>query len=184
VIRLRQAVVADAERLRRWDRAPHVVAGKYTVLPAPPAQEGLAAAAAGHDDDDWCWDVELARTVPRPELLIGEHDGRPVGFVQIIDPALEESHYWGDCAPDLRAIDIWLGEPEDLGRGYGTEIMRQALARCFAPPEVTAVIIDPIVANVRAIRFYERLGFEHVDDRHFGTDHCAVHQLVRARWQG
>jgi len=34
--------------------------------------------------------------------------------------------------PNLRAVDIWIGEEGDLGRGHGTIIMRLALARCFA----------------------------------------------------
>jgi len=60
--------------------------------------------------------------------------------------------------------------------------MRLALARCFADPEVDAVVIDPLVANAAAIRFYRRLGFAYVEDRWFGADHCAVHRLDRARW--
>ena len=63
--------------------------------------------------------------------MIAELDGRPIGFVQIIDPAREESHYWGDAPGGLRAIDIWVGEADDLGKGYGTEIMKLALVRCF-----------------------------------------------------
>jgi aminoglycoside 6'-N-acetyltransferase len=35
-----------------------------------------------------------------------------IGFVQIIDPAREESHYWGDAPGGLRAIDIWIGEAD------------------------------------------------------------------------
>lgn len=175
MISLRLATRADAELLRQWDRAPHVIAAKHTI---PPTEEELA-----EEEAEWSWDVEVQRTLPWRELLIAEDDGRPVGFLQVIDPALEESHYWGACAPDLRAVDIWLGEPADLGRGYGTEIMRQVLERCFAPAEVTAVIIDPLASNERALRFYRRLGFEHVEDRGFGTDQCAVYQLTRARWR-
>jgi len=52
---------------------------------------------ASDPNDDWGWEVELDR-------------GRPIGFVQIIDPAREESHYWGDVPKDLRAIDIWIGK--------------------------------------------------------------------------
>ncbi len=54
-----------------------------------------------------------------------------------------------------------------------------AIERCFAEPSVTAIILDPLVGNVRARRFYERLGFRHVEDRWFGADHCAVHRLPR-----
>jgi aminoglycoside 6'-N-acetyltransferase len=116
------------------------------------------------------------------ELLIAEDAGRPVGMLQIIDPRIEESHYWGDAAPDQRAIDIWIGQERDLGRGYGTAMMRLALARCFAEPAVTAVLIDPLAANVRAHRFYERLGFSSIDRRLFGEDDCLVYRLTRGEW--
>jgi aminoglycoside 6'-N-acetyltransferase len=161
---LRAAVVSDAATLHRWDEEPHVV--------------------ASDPNDDWQWDVELARTPTWREQLIAELQGEPVGFVQIIDPREEESHYWGeDVAPDLRALDIWIGEPRCLGRGLGSEIMRLALAHCFAPPAVDAVLIDPLASNVAAHRFYERLGFERLGPRRFGADDCIVHRLARAEWQ-
>jgi aminoglycoside 6'-N-acetyltransferase len=74
-------------------------------------------------NDDWGWEVELARDSDWREQLIAEIDGRSIGFIQIIDPALEDSHYWSDIAPNLRAIDIWIGEEPDLGKGYGTQMM-------------------------------------------------------------
>ncbi|MBW4489639.1 MAG: acetyltransferase [Trichocoleus desertorum ATA4-8-CV12] len=54
--------------------------------------------------------------------MIAEIEGRAIGFIQIIDPTLEESHYWGDIAANLRAIDIGIGEATDLGKGYGTKM--------------------------------------------------------------
>ena len=120
--------------------------------------------------------------MPWREQLIAEADGVPIGFVQIIDPAEEESHYWGDAPANLRAIDIWIGEEAYLGRGHGTEIMRMAIDRCFAPPEVTAIIIDPLVSNTRSHRFYQRLGFAPIERRSFGADDCLVHRLDRAAW--
>ena len=159
---LRPAVPADAPLLRRWDEEPHVV--------------------ASDPNDDWNWETELARSPDWREQLIAEVDGRPIGFVQIIDPAREESHYWGDCAPNLRAVDIWIGEAADLNRGHGTRMMQLALARCFAAPEVDAVLIDPLANNTRAIRFYQRLGFRPVGLRRFGADECLVHELSRTEW--
>jgi aminoglycoside 6'-N-acetyltransferase len=61
-------------------------------------------------------------------------------------------------------------------------MMRQALARCFAPADVEAVLIDPLASNVDAIRFYRRMGFEFVEARDFGDDHCHVHRLSRERY--
>ncbi|MDF5707042.1 MAG: GNAT family N-acetyltransferase [Nostoc sp. S4] len=162
MMNLRAATLADLALLQHWDRQVHV--------------------NASDPNDDWNWKVELDRTPDWREQLIAEIEGRPIGFIQIIDPALEDSHYWGDVAANIRAIDIWIGEESDLGKGYGTKMMQLALARCFAAPAVTAVLIDPLVSNTRAHRFYERLGFEFVERRRFGDDDCLVYRLNRADW--
>jgi aminoglycoside 6'-N-acetyltransferase len=155
VITLRDATLADVALLRRWDTDPDVV-------------------ASSGDDDDFDWEYEIPRVFEWRELLIAELDGEPVGFLQLINAADEESHYWGDVEPDVWAIDIWIGAPEHRGRGIGAEMMRQALARCFARPGVVAVLIDPLRRNERAIRFYARLGFREVGVRWFEDDECLV----------
>jgi len=116
------------------------------------------------------------------EQLIAEAAGRAIGFVQIIDPHREETRYWGDAEAGLRAIDLWIGDAADLGRGYGTTMMRLALARCFADPAVAAVLVDPLVSNVRAHRFYARFRFRNVGRRRFGKDECFVYRLDRAEY--
>jgi aminoglycoside 6'-N-acetyltransferase len=160
---LRPVTTADIPTLRRWDEEPHVV--------------------ESDPNDDWNWENEVPDVHDWREQLVAEVDNRPIGFIQIIDPAREETHYWGDCEPNLRAIDIWIGEADALNKGYGTTMMRLALDKCFAPPEVTAVIIDPLERNVRALRFYQRLGFKPVGVRRFGADICLVHRLERADYK-
>ena len=162
-LRLRPAALDDLPLLQRWDEEPH-------VLDSDP-------------NDDWGWDTELARDPDWREQLIAEIDGRPIGFVQIIDPEREDSHYWGDCGQGLRAVDIWIGEADALGQGFGTRMMAEALRRCFAPAEVTAVLIDPLASNADAQRFYSRFGFRFVEARRFGLDDCHVMRLKRADWQ-
>ena len=73
LINLRPATIADLELLRQWDEHEHVI--------------------ASDPNDDWAWEVELGRFPEWREQLIAEKDGRPIGFVQIIDPKREESHY-------------------------------------------------------------------------------------------
>ena len=163
-MRLRRATDADVAILEYWDTKPHVIA------------------ATGVDDvQDWA--MEIQGELGIYDVFIAElDDGRPLGVVQIIDPMLEPSHYWGDVEPNLRAIDIWIGEESDLGRGFGTTMMALALDLCFAPADVAAVIIDPLESNVRAIAFYERLGFVAIGLQTFGEDRCLVHRLTRERW--
>lgn len=93
---LRPANIADLATLQHWDEQQH-------VLDSDP-------------NDDWNWETELLRNPEWRMQLMAEWAGRPVGFMQIIDPALEKTHYWGDVPPSLRAIDIWIGAPEDLGK--------------------------------------------------------------------
>jgi aminoglycoside 6'-N-acetyltransferase len=159
LINLRDATPADLAILHHWDEQSHVI--------------------ASDPNDDWHWETELKRNPNWREQLIAEIAGRPIGFIQIIDPAREESHYWGDISDNLRAIDIWIGEATDLGKGYGTKMMQLAIARCFADSAVTAILIDPLASNTRSHRFYERLGFQFVELRQFGDDDCFVYCLNR-----
>ena len=161
---LRHATAADIDTLKYWDTKPHV-------------------SESGGEDDWYDWDEEIPVESDYSEILVAEDDGRAVGVVQIIDPAREETHYWGDVAPNLRAIDIWIGEESDLSRGYGTAMMRIALERCFSAPEVTAVLLDPLAGNTGAHRFYERLGFLKIEERVFESELCFVYELKRGRYK-
>lgn len=159
-VRFRNAAAADIPLLRHWDEQPHVN-------------------ASDPNEDWWDWEREFSHDPPWRELLIAELDGRPVGFLQIIDPAGEETHYWGDIGAGFRALDIWIGEAADLGRGIGSEMMRQTIARCFADPAVHTILVDPLMDNTRAHRFYERHGFRREEERRFGEDDCLVMSLTR-----
>ena len=125
------------------------------------------------------------REVTWRELLIGEVNGRPVGIMQVIDPQSEETHYWGGIEnKEFRAIDISIGEEDDLGRGYGTQMMRAALDRCFSDTTVRAVLIDPLVSNTRAHQFSPRdLDFVSSIGGCFGNDDCYVYRLERSTWE-
>ncbi|MEQ9168593.1 MAG: GNAT family N-acetyltransferase [Fulvivirga sp.] len=97
MITLRPATINDLELVKYWDTQQHVI---------------------GCDpDDDWNWEEELTQDPEWREQLIAELNGEPLGFIQIIDPYLEESHYWGDVAKSKRAIDIWIGEAKKPEQG-------------------------------------------------------------------
>ena len=156
----RRATIADVAVLRHWDQLPHVI--------------------ASDPDDDWEWETELPRTVSWREQIMVEREGQPIGFLQIIDPHDEESHYWGEVPPNLRAIDIWIGPAEYLGRGFGTTMMQWAIEQCFTDPAVTKILIDPLATNTDAHRFYIRLGFNFVEARTLEGSACFIYQLLRS----
>lgn len=156
----RKAEATDLDLLQSWDQQAHVI--------------------ASDPDSDWNWAYELKRTPAWREQLIAMFEETPIGMVQIIDPFLEETHYWGEVEMNLRAIDIWIGPPEYLNRGLGTQMIKMAIERCFAKQAVKAIIIDPLVSNTAAHRFYERLGFRQMERRFFANDECFVYRLDRA----
>ena len=124
------------------------------------------------------------------EVSTADETTEAIGFVQVIDPVLEETHYWGPYLDDdnrlhpskhCRAIDIWIGEEAFWGRGYGTQIMKLVLRDyCFGiDAQVQSVLVDPMSANTAAHRFYQRLGFKPERLYNFGPDECLVHRLCR-----
>jgi aminoglycoside 6'-N-acetyltransferase len=166
---IRQATLGDVGHFERWDVDPDVIA---CANDDPAAEEAFGAP----------WADEIAVNSAVSCYYVAELDGRPIGAMQVIDPHLEPTHYWGDIAPNLRAIDIWIGAPEDRNRGLGDAMMRLAIDRCFADG-ADAIVIDPLASNLRAHRFYERLGFRFVERRSFGDDACFVYRLNRAEWR-
>jgi aminoglycoside 6'-N-acetyltransferase len=161
VIKLRPATINDLELVKYWDTKQH-------VIDCDP-------------DDEWNWEIELIRNTEWREQLVAELNGEPIGFLQIIDPFLEETHYWGDVQPNKRAIDIWIGEENNLNKGYGTTMMELAIQRCFQNPAIDGILIDPLKSNSNAHRFYERLGFEFIEERIFNEDACYIYELKRKK---
>ena len=174
-VRLRPATPDDADLLARWDLEPHVIACSTDDPEADIAFGGI----------EWREEIEAASEVSFHLIAEVAQDGlwRPIGVMQIIDPHREPTHYWGEIESNLRAMDIWIGPPEALNRGYGARMMTLAIDDAFVDPAVTAIVIDPLASNTDAHRFYRRLGFEPVGRRMFDQDDCLVHRLSRERWE-
>ena len=79
-------------------------------------------------------------------------DGSAAGFIQYY---LHDRHSAG--------IDMWIGSPDNRGRGCGTEALRQLVELIRERhPHITEVFIDPEPENIRAVRCYEKAGFRTV----------------------
>jgi aminoglycoside 6'-N-acetyltransferase len=159
-LRFRDADLGDLDLLNKWDREVHVF-------------------VSDPNDSDWNWEEELVRNPSWRHQWIAEINNKPIGFIQIIDPQHEESQYWGPMPEGYRAIDIWIGESDFLGKGYGSQMMQYAIDFCFQDPDVHTILVDPLSSNTRAHRFYERLGFQWIRAQDFDGDYCYVYSLTR-----
>ncbi|GAB4147226.1 MAG: GNAT family N-acetyltransferase [Patescibacteria group bacterium] len=175
----RPANLNDIPTLRHWDLQEHVLRATHYDY-----EEQVAAGKSAEEmANDWEWEEVIGNRPDWLETIIAERDGQPIGVMQVIDPATESDHYWGDIGLGYRAIDIWIGDLENTNKGYGTEMMTWMINHCFENPSVHSIIIDPLINNTRAIQFYQKLGFKFVEDRWFDTDLCAVHILSRQDWK-
>jgi aminoglycoside 6'-N-acetyltransferase len=160
---LRPATEADLALMKRWDRNDHT----------PP-----------DPDEGWNWEVELGVPSPGRRQIIAELNGRPLGFMQLLDLGLDVSGYWQhlDNPAGHASIDIWIGELEDLNKGHGREMMRQAIELVFSDPAIHTILIDPQIENEGAIRFYQRLGFHFIEEREIWDEDVLIHALTRVTY--
>ncbi|MGA1344107.1 MAG: GNAT family N-acetyltransferase [Hyphomonas sp.] len=173
MIVLRPATLDDVPLPDLWDLETEVISATSDDPDAPRAFGDTygpdKSALVRHDD----------------LYFIAALDGRPIAGLQIIDPHTEPTHDWGNIEPHLRAIDIWICNAADRGQGFGRQAMRLAIEVCFRDPDVKAIIIDPLVSNMRAHTFYQRLGFrpEGIRERSEDDDVCLVHRLTLEDWR-
>jgi len=83
----------------------------------------------------------------------------------------EDEGTWG--------MDLFIGEKEYLNKGYGTEIIHKFIDKLFAEFSAKKILIDPAVDNKRAIRCYEKVGFEFEKIAFDGVTQCYVMKLLR-----
>lgn len=119
--------------------------------------------------------IEEAMASVETRPLIVELDEMPIAYLQCYDPHLEEDHPYQDQPPGTLGIDISIGDPNLIGKGHGSAIIRQFCAELFVAG-AQRIVIDPDPENAQAIRAYEKAGFRYLDTRHstYGPAHFMV----------
>jgi aminoglycoside 6'-N-acetyltransferase len=137
----RPMTAADLPLLRRWLALPHV--------------------------REWWGDPEEQYTLvsgdldePAMDQFIVSTACNPFAYLQCYD-LTEWSTGLGPQPQGTRGVDLFIGEPDMIERGHGS-----ALIRAFADERLRQgaprMVTDPDPANLRAVRAYEKAGFEKV----------------------
>lgn len=95
---------------------------------------------------------------PAMDQFIVSAEGKDFGYLQCYELTAWNTGF-GVHPRGTRGIDLFIGEPEMIERGHGSAFIRAFIAnrlRNGAPRMVT----DPDPANTRAVRAYEKSGFE------------------------
>ena len=138
---------ADLPQVEAWLRTEHVA--EWWRDPLEIAVETRQAALEGRRD---------------VEHYVILEDERPVGMIQTY--RVGDHPEWReliDVEPEAAGVDLFVGEPDAVGRGLGPEILREfARTVVFSRPETTAAVATVEEPNRRSWRAFEKAGFRHV----------------------
>jgi RimJ/RimL family protein N-acetyltransferase len=139
---LRPFEPSDAETYRRWraDAEPMVPAGWRELAPLSLAQveRRIARLTEEQGKDAYTFVICVAE------------DARPIGEVALTGI---------DRVNGSAEVGIFIGEPAEWGKGYGTDAVRAIVAFGFADQRLERIWLEVGTDNPRAIRSYEKAGF-------------------------
>ena len=156
----------DLPLLQFWLQQPHV-----RVWFGPP--------------EIWMWEISEYFTEPWFEAYKVDLAGRPIAYLQCIDPRgappelIAPFSFLRDAPVGTRALDFCIGEVDCLGRGYCAQIVVQFVKRVIARPDVWRLIVDPDPPNERAIRCYARAGFRRTEIVQTPDGPSLIMELIR-----
>jgi RimJ/RimL family protein N-acetyltransferase len=137
-VKLRPLVLPDAPRLVALLADQQVSRNLRLRTPVTLAAEREFIAALAHATD---------------QLVLGItalEDGRLMGVCGL--------HQLGDPARQAE-LGLFLGGPEEWGKGYGTEVTRLLCRHGFEAMALNRIWLHVYVDNERGIRAYQRVGF-------------------------
>ncbi|HYW55459.1 MAG TPA: GNAT family N-acetyltransferase [Polaromonas sp.] len=149
-ISFRPLQISDLPMLHAWTQQPHWTEwwGDPGTLEDIEAEYGPLIA-------------DTTEVQPHIALL----DGQPFGYIQSYVAMGSGDGWWEDeTDPGVRGIDQSIADPTHLNQGLGTAMVKAFVAKLLADPAVTHIQTDPAPQNARAIRCYEKAGFEAVGE--------------------
>lgn len=123
-------------------------------------------------DKNWSFDEIKKKYDPRilgeenvPSFIVCQ-DNTPLGFIQfyVLSDSLPDgiddfnhSIFKQSLPQDLAGIDLFIATDNCRGKGLGVLVINQFISKFLN--QFKAVIVDPNINNLQAIRCYEKAGF-------------------------
>ena len=146
---------SDVPLARRWLLEPHVRRWWNDDPDEHDYPEGTLA--------EW---LKAVRGEDKTDMFLIHLDGRPIGMIQSYR-VQDYPDYVAELGP-LResavSVDVFIGEPDLIGKGHGAALMRAFLPLAFDRYTLDYCVIGPSKSNVAAIRSYEKAGFRYLKE--------------------
>ncbi len=145
----------DFTLARRWLLEPHVRRWWHDDPKETDYPEGTIR--------DW---AQAIRGDDPTDMFVIELDGRPIGMLQSyrVQDYPDYIDELGELAELAVSLDLFIADPELIGKGHGPALIRAFLHTAFERYGVTYCVIGPARSNVAAIRAYEKAGFRYLRD--------------------
>src|SRR5215472_8726697 len=105
------------------------------------------------------------------QFLIAAEDGREIGLIERYLIADHPDWERQVQVPAAAGIDYFIGEPELLGKGFGTRMIQAAVADSFESyPQADCVVVGVLIANPRSWRALEKAGFTRLREQFLESD--------------
>lgn len=140
-VRLRPARRADWDLIRSW-------------LAREDIREWWGPATATETE------VNMALGSEHSLCRIIEAGGTPVGYAHAVDATIWGEDLPQDLAPGTWDLDLFIASEEHRGKGVGQTALSLLKDEVFASTLAVAVCVFPSIRNERAVRAYEKAGFE------------------------
>jgi RimJ/RimL family protein N-acetyltransferase len=160
---------SDAQAYHRWRNDPDLV--RFASLGPP---------------------VSLVAVERRIEQLATEHGNQTFAFVICLtdsERAIGEiSLFDVDRRHGSAELGVFIGEPDELGKGYGTDAVNALVDFGFGELRLERIHLEVWTENPRAIRSYQKAGFVHegtarndrFEDGQFTSGHLM--SILRHEW--
>ena len=146
---------ADMALGRRWLREPHVRRWYHDDPDEVDYPEGTIR--------DW---LEAIHGDDPTDMFVIRLDDRPIGAIQSyrVNDHPGYAAQLGPLAKPAFGVDLFIGEPDLVGKGHGPALIRAFIAPMFDRYGVDYCVIGPSKSNVSAIRSYEKAGFRYLKE--------------------
>lgn len=151
-ITFRRLVESDRELIAQWRAAAHV--------------SRWFGPAGKHEDVVSSYLAYVRDGVGKNGYVVLLSD-RPIGFVESYRIEDQPRYFanLGVSESGSVGMDVFIGIPEEIGKGLGTRIIRCFLEqKLFVSGNIAACYVAPDVGNLRSIHAFEKAGFVRLRD--------------------
>ncbi|MCP4781326.1 MAG: GNAT family N-acetyltransferase [Hyphomicrobium sp.] len=105
-------------------------------------------------------EVNMALRTEHGLCRIIEAGGAPVGYAHAVDATIWGDDLPQDLAPGTWDLDLFIASEDHRGKGVGQAALSLLKDEVFATTLAVAVCVFPSIRNERAVRAYEKAGFQ------------------------